>query len=426
MPICSYCDQDKAATREHIIPSWYYQHDPSPDDVGFMERAKGKIVKTELVIRDVCGDCNNGSLSELDAYGKELFLSHLARYVFKDSSESLCYDYERLVRWLLKISYNSARAHDSDTEILAQYKKIILGEQALPASVILRLRTIAPATHGVYAVFPANKDSVIADRPAWFRVGVFRVKKFDSMYWAFRHITINSYSFLLYVPDLSSSHASSEADSLMSAVAAENDGSILINSTGRLVVPEPRIDSISFNMNHIGQFPITYKVVESNVIKTALDNQFGLVNYWIDRKDIEEQNISNALAFLNDLTSSREVCMGLKERLELSVHGYNDDSREIYEIPEVIAFLRALNEAWPYWMLFQHPEFTWLQVMAVCLCSPTRTKDGKVAFDHEEMSELMTKWFCSLNELCHKFAISLTVNKRVSAQAQSILTKGLV
>ena len=118
--------------------------------------------------------------------------------------------------------------------------------------------------------------------------------------------------------------------------------------------------------------------------------------------------------------------MGLMERIEFSVHGYDDDSREIYEIPEVIDFLIALDEAWPYWMLFQHPEFRWLQVMAVCLCRPARTGDGRVTFDHELMPELMEKWFCSLNDLCHKFAISLTVNKRVSATAQSILTRGLV
>lgn len=426
MPLCSYCDHDRAATREHIIPSWYYKHDPSPDDVGFMEKAKGKIIKTELVIRDVCGVCNNGPLSELDAYGKELFFSHLNRYVFKDSSESLSYDYEKLVRWLLKISYNSARAHDSDAIILAQYKKAILGEQALPAGLILRIRTIAPATHGVYSVFPAEKDSVIANYPTWFRVGVFRVNSFDSMYWAFRHITINSYSFLLYIPDLSSSHASAEADSLMDAVAAENDGSIALDSTGELIVPEPRTDSISFNMNHIGQFPITYGVVENNAIEAALDNRFGLVNYWIDRKDIEEKNISNALVFLNDLISSREVCTGLMERVELSVHGYDDDSREIYEIPEAIEFLIALDSAWPYWMLFQHPKFGWLQVMAVCLCRPARAEDGRVMFDHKLMQELIEKWFYSLNELCHKFAISLTVNKRVSATAQTILTRGLV
>lgn len=426
MPTCSYCDQDKAATREHIIPSWYYKHDPSPDDSGFMDRVKGKIVKTELVIRDVCGGCNNGPLSDLDAYGKELFFSHFIRYVFKDSHASFDYHYEKLVRWLLKISYNSARAHDSDAEILAQYKGVILGEQPIPAGLILRLRTVAPATHGVYTVLPAKVDSIIADRPAWFRVGVFRVKDFDSMYWAFRHITINSYCFLLYVPDLSSSCASAEVGSLTTHVSAESDGSILLNPLERLVVPEPKIDSISFNMNHIGQFPITYEVIESDAMKAALDSRFGLVNYWIDRQDVEDKNISNTLAFLNDLISSREVCMGMKERVEFSLHGYDDDAREIYEIPEVIEFLKALDKAWPYWMLFQHPEFRWLQVMAVCLCKPTRTTDGRVEFEPELMPELVAKWFHSLNEICHKYAISLKVSKRVSATAQSIITKGLI
>jgi hypothetical protein len=427
MPTCSYCAQDKSATREHIIPSWYYKHDPSPDDVGFMEKAKGKIVKTELVVRDVCADCNNGMLSDLDAYGKALFFGNFVNYVYKDSHETFGYDYDKLIRWLLKVSYNSARAHASDIEILAQYKRVIMGKEPVPQDLKVRLRTIAPATHGVYTVLPAQKDSLAADHPEWFRVGVFRVTDFDSMYWAFRHITINSYCFLLYIPDLSpSSHASSEKKALEDAVTLENDGSVLMGTNGGITVPTPMMDSISYSMNHLGQFPLTYELVESDVLKAALDSQFGLVNYWIDRKDIEDKNISNVLAFLNDLVSCREVCIGLKERIELSVHGYDDDQRELYEIPEVISFIRALDEAWPYWMLFQHPQFSWLQIMAICLSSPKRKKSGKITFDPESMQQLMTKWFCALNELCHKFAISLTVNKRVSAQAQAILTKGLV
>lgn len=79
MAICAYCGNDRSATREHIIPSWYYKYDPNPNDVGFNERAKGKIVKTELTIRDVCEGCNSGPLSDLDSYGRDLFLHSLVK-----------------------------------------------------------------------------------------------------------------------------------------------------------------------------------------------------------------------------------------------------------------------------------------------------------------------------------------------------------
>ncbi|MCC4605889.1 HNH endonuclease [Xanthomonas campestris] len=426
MSVCSYCDKEKPATREHIIPSWYYKHEPNSEDTGFMERAKGKIVKTELVIRDVCGDCNNNVLSDLDSYGKNLFFKYLINYVYKDTKTEFHYDYEQLARWLLKISYNSARSHDSDTEILTQYRRIITGDEPLPDHLIIKLLTIAPAIGGVYSVTPAFKDANAVSHPDWFRVGVFRIEDFDTMYWAFRHVTINSYSFLLYVPDLStSSRALDELQALQLAVSKERKLTT-ISRAGVIDVPTPEIDSISYNMNHLGNFPFAYGLIKNETIEAAMEKKFGLVNYWIDRADIENKDISNVLAFLNDLVSSREICMGMKERIEISVHGYDEDLRELYEIPEVVTFLKALDDEWPYWMLFQHPNFQWLQILAVCLSEPKSNGFGKFEFNPELISNCMNKWFISLNEICHKHAISLTVNKRVSAQAGAIITKGLV
>ncbi|CAE1140321.1 hypothetical protein [Xanthomonas euroxanthea] len=427
MNICSYCDKKKPATREHIIPSWYYKHERDSEDTGFMERAKGKIVKTELVIRDVCEDCNNNVLSDLDSYGKKLFFESFINYVYKDTKTQLHYNYEQLARWLLKISYNSARSHDSDTEILTQYRRIITGSEPLPDHLMVKILTIAPAAGGIYSVTSATKGANAVSHPDWFRVGVFRVEDFDTMYWAFRHVTINSYSFLLYVPDLSiSSRALEELKALQQVVNKEIKLSPALSRAGVIDVPTPEIDSISYNMNHLGNFPFAYGLIKNETIEAAMENKIGLVNYWIDRTDIENKDISNALAFLNDLVSSREVCMGMKERIEISIHGYDDDAREIYEIPEVVTFLKALDEEWPYWMLFQHPNFRWLQILAVCLSEPKNNKAGKVEFNPELISKCMHKWFISLNEICHKHAISLTINKRVSAQANAIMTKGLV
>ena len=46
---------------------------------------------------------------------------------------------------------------------------------------------------------------------------------------------------------------------------------------------------------------------------------------------------------------------------------YDDDSREIYEIPEFVAFIRKANEAAPCWMYFAAPESLWLQTVVFCI-----------------------------------------------------------
>ena len=425
MGICSYCGKEGTLTREHIIPSWYYKHDPSSDGSGFMERAKGKIVKTELQIKDVCSICNSGTLSELDSYGKKLFFSDLLHYVYSDTQHLFKYDYGLLSRWLLKVAYNSARANNSDLEVLSQYKNIILGNETLPKCFALRLRTIAPATGGDYTVFPASISSPVLDNPEWFRVGVFRVQGFDSMYWAFRHVTINSYSFLLYIPSVDHNEAIEELESLHVAINNNEDASVvLLKESGEQLIPEPKYDSITYSLNHAGQFPLTYELIENGSLKAAIEGNFDLVNYWIDRKDIEEKNIGNALEFLTDLLCAREIVMSMKDKIEISVHGYDDDPRELYEIPEVLEFLRRLDETWPYWMLFQHPNFSWLQMLLVCLSNGKKNNQGLVELNGGLISNNTNRWYCALNELCHKFAISLEVNRAVSEKAERILTKG--
>ena len=43
------------------------------------------------------------------------------------------------------------------------------------------------------------------------------------------------------------------------------------------------------------------------------------------------------------------------------VSGFDDDPREIYEIPEFAAYIRKANESAPCWMYYAAPETLWLQ-----------------------------------------------------------------
>lgn len=53
-----------------------------------------------------------------------------------------------------------------------------------------------------------------------------------------------------------------------------------------------------------------------------------------------------------------------------SVGGYDDDPRELFEIPEVRAFLCAFNRAWPYWFFACNLDVPNLRMMTWC-CLPS-------------------------------------------------------
>jgi hypothetical protein len=118
---CAYCGSSGPFTREHIIPKFLYNEFPD-QKFGYHQKT-GKFHYYEAVVRDVCSECNNGSLSKLDAYGKEFFIENkLDRNFTSRKIIILKYDYQPLLRWILKISFNALRSTGGETEY---FKKCI-------------------------------------------------------------------------------------------------------------------------------------------------------------------------------------------------------------------------------------------------------------------------------------------------------------
>ncbi len=105
---CAYCDMACKQTREHVIPRWY--NDTPGDTETFSARVPLTHLQGDLIVKDVCQSCNGGSLSSLDAYGKELYERYFAFPVYAGETIGFDYDGDRLLRWLLKLSYNTPAA----------------------------------------------------------------------------------------------------------------------------------------------------------------------------------------------------------------------------------------------------------------------------------------------------------------------------
>lgn len=130
MSVCAYCNNECSPSREHIIPDFLYRYQKGGGGhTGWNESAQ-KIVGGEAKIKDVCEPCNNGPLSGLDDYGKR-FLTSAGVFVdnFLLKNKTVQYEYCSLLRWLMKISFNSARASKNKANILEGYKGFILNAE---------------------------------------------------------------------------------------------------------------------------------------------------------------------------------------------------------------------------------------------------------------------------------------------------------
>lgn len=140
---CAYCDGPSPFTREHIWPSGFLRRQSF--DVKFSARAE-KTFKGDLVIADVCARCNNGPLSDLDSHACELYDRRFAKPVGPAEVVPFTYDYGLLMRWLLKVSYNSSRAIGTDARVLARYRDTILSrDPCSPVWVVAKLATVGPS-----------------------------------------------------------------------------------------------------------------------------------------------------------------------------------------------------------------------------------------------------------------------------------------
>ncbi|ADC64114.1 hypothetical protein [Allochromatium vinosum] len=69
----------------------------------------------------------------------------------------------------------------------------------------------------------------------------------------------------------------------------------------------------------------------------------------ISRGSVEACDIKLVLARLAPLADSRKVALYWQGTLSFYFEGWEQDPRELYEIPEFRAYFRALTDAWPYW-----------------------------------------------------------------------------
>jgi hypothetical protein len=87
--------------------------------------------------------------------------------------------------------------------------------------------------------------------------------------------------------------------------------------------------------------------------------------YWeFRREQVEQNDISDFLLKFGEPLNA-DLPPKTQGTFHIAVAGYDDDKREISEIPEVRAFYTNFHEVWPYWLFFVEVES--LRTMMYCV-----------------------------------------------------------
>jgi hypothetical protein len=172
-PLCAYCGGLGPLTKEHIFPKFLYRQVPT-HKTGYNARAN-RFMTWEAQVRDVCEDCNNGPLSALDGYARRFLTAlHCERTYAESQQLVITYDYLLLLRWLLKVSYNAARALSQTPHLLKEAVPFIRdGQTSPPAVAFLAVEVVrdAPLTADARGELPEEARGWSHIPAKMFRVG---------------------------------------------------------------------------------------------------------------------------------------------------------------------------------------------------------------------------------------------------------------
>ncbi|SAF46868.1 hypothetical protein [Enterobacter kobei] len=195
--ICAYCKSTSDLTNEHIFPSAIIK---SFDiELLSINDKSDYHFKSDPVIGDVCAKCNNGPLSQLDAHFVTSFKDQMIKPLNPGDEITFEYDYDLLLRELLKISYNSARASNGGYNAratLEKYTPYILNGNKKFNGVLLSLLIVTSANR----INLETGEPVEPLEPYLLRSTSIDGLNLNTNNYITRMVAFNSFWFFLLIP----------------------------------------------------------------------------------------------------------------------------------------------------------------------------------------------------------------------------------
>jgi len=154
------------------------------------------------------------------------------------------------------------------------------------------------------------------------------------------------------------------------------------------------------------------------------DRQFFL--YIIDRQAVESLNVSDVRSFFDRIRATRELAQHCQGKIELSFHGYDDDTRELFQICEVREYAKILANVLPELLFFAYtgPRSSGLRAIALCLSDVTVLKSTPnmngvipIEFATDKVADFLSNHWQGLNELTEWLHMTMEENKRITFDA---------
>jgi hypothetical protein len=175
--------------------------------------------------------------------------------------------------------------------------------------------------------------------------------------------------------------------------------------------------------DHLGELEAHWAI---NGILEATD----FIHYAIDREDIESLNDEPIVAFFDRIKTNDNLCRKSQGKIEISVSGYDNDARELWETAYVKRWFKMVDEK-INWLFFckMSPPAHGFKLYAACICD-TRwlTNEERLEYpgcnvlvDSELMADMFKSNYPKFNEMTFRLGMSMEDNKRITFESFDVL-----
>ncbi|WP_162341169.1 DUF4365 domain-containing protein [Cyclobacterium salsum] len=183
------------------------------------------------------------------------------------------------------------------------------------------------------------------------------------------------------------------------------------------------------------------KTALRNLVSRTVDYTSQLESYWdgnklltdsghilliVERDDIIDLNYDPLIEFLTRACSNKQLLAHLCEKIEIGIHGYDNQTKELHEIEGVRIWVRQIFFRVPglTYFLCNHEYSQFLKLFMFCqiefdIVPNSQINVGKiirkkVTFETNQLKNIFTVIFSDLNDFTETFKIDLKINERIS------------
>ena len=135
--------------------------------------------------------------------------------------------------------------------------------------------------------------------------------------------------------------------------------------------------------------------------------------FGIPYADVLSSETITVLTALNSFLETRERVVWGRGRITLIFEGFDDDPRDVWNIPEIRRYIKKLDEQFPYWFYFADLEANTLKVLALCLCRVVKVDNGSTP-DPEGLKHFLASRVIALNILCNRFDLGDEIKEEIT------------